>query len=305
MKALLVGESREGVIQESFYELVGFANKLNLETSMFLVGKESSLPTIDGLLYLADSEKYGDYNPSIHKQLLLDTIDKEKPDYIVFSHSTYGWDLAPRIAVSQQISQVSEIIAVENNEFIVPACNSKLRRKVKPSSDVVLLTLQGGAFNAPDERSGSPEIISIDTPETKGPIDLKGYELAAATGVDLSKAEVIVCAGRGVGKKENIAIVEQLAKSLGGEIGGSRPVIDAGWLDSSLQVGVTGTTVSPKLYVACGISGAVQHIVGMKKSDFIVAINTDRDAPITDVADVLVEKDLKEFIPILVEKLGK
>jgi len=305
MKALLVGESREGILQASFYELVGFSKALNLETSTFLVGKESSLPTVDGKLYLADSDKYGDYNPSIHKQLLLDTIEKEKPDYIVFSHSSYGWDLSPRIAAAQKISQISEIIAVENNEFIVPACNSKLRRKVKPTSDVTLLTLQGGAFSAPENRNGSPEVISIDTSEASDSVGLKGYEMTPKTGVDLSKSEVIVSVGRGVGKKENIAIIEDLAKALGGDIGGSRPVIDAEWLDSSLQVGVTGTTVSPKLYVACGISGAVQHLVGMKKSDFIVAINTDRDAPITEVSDVLIVNDLKEFIPILVEKLGK
>ncbi len=122
-------------------------------------------------------------------------------------------------------------------------------------------------------------------------------------GVDLGKAEIIVSAGRGIGKPENVEIVADLAQKLGGEYGASRPVVDSEWVDHNRQVGTTGQTVSPKLYVACGISGAIQHLAGMKKSEFVVAINTDRDAPIGEVADVLVVADLKEFIPVLTEKL--
>ena len=125
---------------------------------------------------------------------------------------------------------------------------------------------------------------------------LERYEEAEAGGVDLSKSEVIVSAGRGVGKPENVAIIEDLAKALGGDYGASRPVVDSEWADHTRQVGTTGQTVSPKLYVACGISGAIQHLAGMKKSEFVVAINTDRDAPIGEVADVLVVADLKEFL---------
>jgi electron transfer flavoprotein alpha subunit len=132
-----------------------------------------------------------------------------------------------------------------------------------------------------------------------------GYEAAEAKGVDLAKAEVIVSAGRGVGKMENVQVIAALARALGGELGASRPVVDGGWVEHSHQVGTTGQTVSPKLYIACGISGAIQHLAGMKKSGFIVAINKDKDAPIGEVADVLVVADVMQFVPALTAKLAK
>jgi len=114
---------------------------------------------------------------------------------------------------------------------------------------------------------------------------------------------VIVSAGRGIGKKENVPIIAALAEALGGELGASRPVVDAGWVEHSRQIGTTGQVVSPKLYVACGISGAIQHVAGMKKSEFVVAINKDKDAPIGEASDVLVVADLMQFVPILTAKL--
>ena len=118
------------------------------------------------------------------------------------------------------------------------------------------------------------------------------------------RTALVTGAGRGIGKPENIAIIAGLAKALKGEYGASRPVVDAEWADHNRQVGTTGQTVSPKLYVACGISGAIQHLAGMKKSEFVVAINTDKDAPIGEVADVLVVADLKVFVPLLTDKIN-
>jgi electron transfer flavoprotein alpha subunit len=132
-----------------------------------------------------------------------------------------------------------------------------------------------------------------------------GYEPAEKKDVDLGKAEIIVSAGRGIGKKDNVPVIQALAKALGGELGASRPVVDAGWVEHSHQVGTTGQTVSPKLYVACGISGAIQHLAGMKKSDFILAINKDKDAPIGEIADVLVVADVMQFVPALTAKVAK
>ena len=123
--------------------------------------------------------------------------------------------------------------------------------------------------------------------------------------MDLAKAEVIVSAGRGIGKKENVETIAALARALGGELGATRPVVDAGWVEHTRQVGSSGQTVSPKLYVACCISGAIQHIAWMKKSGFIVAINKDKDAPIGEVADVLVVADVMQFIPALLARLKK
>jgi len=303
MKTLLVAEYREGQLLSSTYELVAFAEQLGAESAMFLVGTDSALPAYNGTLYLADASKYSEFNPAVHKQLLLDVIAKEQPDIVVFAHSSYGWDLAPRISLALNVAHVSEVIDVVDGVPVVPACNSKLRRDVRTKTAQMVFTLQGGAFGLEDEPSGTPTVVPIDT-DVAAQVEFCGYEEAEAGGVDLSKAEVIVSAGRGIGKPENLEIIAALAKALKGEYGASRPVVDSEWADHSRQVGTTGQTVSPKLYVACGISGAIQHLAGMKKSEFIVAINTDKDAPIAEVADVLIVADLKEFVPAMTEKIN-
>lgn len=303
MKALLVAEYRDGQLLGSTYELVAFAEAFGADSAMFLVGSESALPQYNGTLYLADSGQYGEFNPAVHKQLLLDVIAKEQPEMVVFSHSSYGWDLAPRVALALGAAQISEVAEIKEGVLVVPVCNAKLRREIKTETAQTVITLQAGAFGLTDEPVGAPTVEKIDT-DAAPQVEFGGYEEAEAGGVDLSKAEVIVSAGRGIGKPENLEIIEKLATALGGEYGASRPVVDSEWADHSRQVGTTGQTVSPKLYVACGISGAIQHLAGMKKSEFIVAINTDKDAPIGEVADVLVVADLKEFVPALTEKVA-
>ncbi len=302
MKTLLVAEFREGTLRPEYTQLLAFAQSVNAEAAMFLVGSASELPKFAGTLYLAEAADCGEYAPAVHKQLLLDAIAREQPDQVIFLHSSYGWDLAPRIAVALAAAQVSEVIAVEDGLPVIPACNAKLRRKVRPTTAQAVLTIQAGAFSLDQDTAGTPTVIQLTT-DAASTVRCTGYEAAKAEGVDLTKAEVIVSAGRGIGKPENVVMVQALAKALGGEYGASRPVVDAGWVEHSRQVGTTGSTVTPKVYVACGISGAIQHLAGMKKSDFIVAINTDRDAPIGEVANVLVVADLKQFLPVLTEKL--
>ncbi|MCL2790524.1 MAG: electron transfer flavoprotein subunit alpha/FixB family protein [Desulfobulbus sp.] len=303
MKTLLVAEFREGKLRAEYSQLIAFAQQQQTEAAMFLVGTASDLPKFNGPLYLADVAKYGEYNPTVHKKLLLEAIDKEQPAQIIFLHSSYGWDLAPRIAVALQAAQISEIIAIEDGLPVIPVCNAKLRRRIKATTPRTVLTIQAGAFGLDGDPEGVPTVVAVDT-DASGKVQCTGYEAAKIEGVDLTKAEIIVSAGRGVGKPENVAMVQALAKALGGEYGASRPVVDAGWVEHNRQVGTTGSTVTPKLYVACGISGAIQHLAGMKKSDFIVGINTDKDAPIGEVANVLVVADLKQFLPVLTEKLN-
>ena len=302
MKVLLVGEYREGKVLETTYELVSFANKLGADSAMVAVGTDADLPKYAGTLYLADAAKLSEYNPAAHKQAVLDAVSKENPDAVVFVHSSYGWDLAPRVAAALGAGQVSEVVAVDGDDFVVPACNSKLRRNVKVASGKKVITIQAGAFQPAAD--GSPNVVKLDTASGSG-VEFAGYEAAEKRGVDLTKADIIVTAGRGVGKKDNIPVIQALAEAFGGELGASRPVVDNEWLDHSHQVGTTGQTVSPKLYVACGVSGAIQHLAGMKKSEFVVAINTDKDAPIGEVADVLVVADVLQFAPVLTQKLKK
>jgi electron transfer flavoprotein alpha subunit len=303
MKALLVGEYRQGKLLGSTYETVAFAQKLGAEAVLFAVGSESDLPKFGGKLYLADAATCGEYNPQGHKALLLEVIAKENPDLVVLSHSSYGWDLAPRLAAALKAAQVSEVVDLLDGAFIVPACNAKLRRQVRPKSALTVVTLQSGAFGLTGEPAGSPAVERIEAQEAEGQVEFVGYEVAEKGEVDLTRAEIIVSAGRGVGKPENVELIASLARALGGELGASRPVVDAGWVDHSRQVGTTGQTVSPKLYVACGISGAIQHLAGMKKSAFVVAINKDKDAPIGEVADVLVVADVLQLAPVLTGKI--
>ena len=209
------------------------------------------------------------------------------------------------MAAALRVGQVSEVIAVVDGKLEVGLCNAKLRRTVASSAGRTVVTIQAGAFSPTGEPQGAPQVEALDIAGDGSGVEFAGYEPAEKKDVDLTKAEIIVSAGRGVGKKENVAIIAQLAKAFGGELGASRPVVDAGWVEHSHQVGTTGQTVSPKLYVACGISGAVQHLAGMKKSDFIVAINKDKDAPIGEVADVLVVADVLQFAPALTAMLQK
>jgi electron transfer flavoprotein alpha subunit len=302
MKTLLVAESREGKLLNASYELIAFADALGAEKVMVLVGGEGDLPKFDGKLYLADAGTFGEYNPDAHKKLILDVAANEAPDMVVFCHSSYGWDLAPRVAFALQAAQVSEVAGIDDGNLVVPVCNAKLRRQVRSTSATTVVTLQAGAFGLKAEPGGIPDVQKLAA-DAAGNIVFEGYEQAESGGVDLGKAEVIVSAGRGIGKPEHIAIIADLAKALGGEYGASRPVVDAEWAEHHRQVGTTGQTVAPKLYVACGISGAIQHLAGMKKSEFIVAVNTDKDAPIGDEADVLVVADLKQFVPLLTERI--
>jgi electron transfer flavoprotein alpha subunit len=302
MKALLIAESRQGKILPGSYETLAFANKIAAEAAMFLVGSENALPKFDGRLYLADVAEAGEYNPDEHLRLLLEVVARENPQLIVLSHSSYGWDLAPRLALALQAGQISEVVACEGDKMVVPACNSKLQRVVRAQSGLTVVTLQAGAFSPSGDPAGTPTVEKL-TAQAGAKLEFAGYEEAEKGGVDLSKAEVIVSAGRGIGKPENLAMVEALAKALGGEYGASRPVVDSGWAEHNRQVGSTGQTVAPKLYVACGISGAIQHRAGMMGARYVIAVNRDARAPIFQVADWGIVGDLHEVVPELTRQL--
>jgi len=305
MKALLVCEYRQGKLLESTYELLAFAGRLGADKIMLLIGSEAQAPKFQGKVYLADAGVFGEYNPDLHKYLVLDVAQKEKPDYIVFVHSSFGWDLAPRVAAALKAAQVSEIVGVVDGKFEVPSCNAKMRRLLAARTPQAVLTIQAGAFSYQGEARGTPQLERVELAGSTPRVDFIGYEAAEKKAVDLAKAEVIVSAGRGIGKKENVDTIAALARVFKGELGATRPVVDAGWVEHTRQVGSSGQIVAPKLYVACGISGAIQHIAGMKRSDFIVAINKDRDAPIGEVADVLVVADVIQFVHALTARLRK
>lgn len=297
MKTLLVFEARQGQLQGSAAELLAFADRLGAEVVGVLPGEAAALPTFSGRLLRAHLED-GQSEP--HCAAVLAAVERENPDLLVFPHSSYGWDLAPRVAARLGIPLFSEVVALGDQGFELSCCNGKMRRYAQALGARSAVTLQAGAFSGAPE--GVPQVETLQVAETSR-TEFLGYSAAEAKAVDLTRAEVIVSAGRGVGRKDNLPLIEALAKALGGEVGATRPVVDAGWVEHSRQVGTTGQTVGPKLYVACGISGAIQHLAGMKKSDFVVAITKDKEAPIAEVADVLVVADLVQFVPALTARI--
>ena len=294
MKLLLVGEVRDGAIAPEVAELFGFTAHLGAETAMVLAGASGDLPAFEGRLYRADAGHAFDMTYS--KRLVLAAVEREQPDAVVLLHSSFGWELAPRVAFAMQSAQLSGVVGLDDGGYVVESCNGKMRRTVKPLTSRAVLTIQPGAFAA-TPMAGTPEVIAIDA-EPDAAVEFLGC-IQPERDVDLSRASVIVSAGRGVGRAERIELARALADARGGEVGASRPVVDAGWLERARQVGSSGQNVSPALYVACGISGAIQHLAGMKGSGFVLAINTDRDASIASVADVLVVADVAEFLPTL------
>ncbi|MGB8930521.1 MAG: electron transfer flavoprotein subunit alpha/FixB family protein [Anaeromyxobacteraceae bacterium] len=305
MKSLLVCEVREGKLRESFGELLAFAEAIGGERELLLIGDEALAPGVEGRLWVAPPSPRGEFDPAWLKAAVIEAARRCGADRIVFVHSSWGWDVAPRVAAALGAAQVSDVVGVDEGGLEVGCCNGKMRRVVAPRTAQAVITIQPGAFPPRGERSGAPVIERLAPPAQADGMAFLGYEAAAPRGVDLAHAQVIVSAGRGVGKKENVEIVAALAKALGGELGASRPVVDAGWVDHGRQVGTTGQTVAPKLYVACGISGAIQHLAGMKRAEFVVAINKDRDAPIGEVANVLAVGDLVQLLPAITARLQR
>jgi electron transfer flavoprotein alpha subunit len=304
MKTLLVCEVRDGKPRESAWELLAFAEALGGEREMLLVGDEAAAPRFAGKLWVAPAGAR-EYDPARHRALVVEAVRRSGADRVVLVHSSWGWDLAPRVAAALGATQVSDVVAVAEGGFEVGCCNGKMRRLVAPRTPLAVVTIQPGAFPHFGERAGVPFVERIDAPETPSGVDFLGYEEPAARGVDLGRASVIVSAGRGIGKRENLDLVAALARALGGELGASRPVADAGWVEHGRQVGSTGQTVAPRVYVACGISGAIQHVAGMKRSEFVVAVNKDREAPIGEIADVLAVGDLVQLLPAVTARLAR
>ncbi|HHE31167.1 MAG TPA: electron transfer flavoprotein subunit alpha/FixB family protein, partial [Chlorobaculum parvum] len=162
MRLLLVGECRDGRLAAEIAELFGFAARLDAEVSMALAGLADDLPAFDGRLYLADLETYGEFSSGAHKRLVLAAVEREQPDAVVLLHSSYGWDMAPRLAAAMQSAQLSGVVGLDDDGYVVESCNGKMLRTVRPQTPVAVLTVQPGAFKSP-AMSGQPEVIAVET----------------------------------------------------------------------------------------------------------------------------------------------
>ena len=224
--------------------------------------------------------------------------------HILFPATANGKNIAPRVAAKLDAAQITDVIAVESADtFQRPIYAGNAIATVQVDGDTKVLTVRTTAFDGVAAEDGSAEVVSIDAVADSGLSKFVGREVVESDRPELTAADVIVSGGRGVGSQENFAIIENLASKLGAAVGASRAAVDAGYAPNDLQVGQTGKVVAPQLYVAVGISGAIQHLAGMKDSKVIVAINKDAEAPIFGVADYGLVADLFQAVPELTEKL--
>jgi electron transfer flavoprotein alpha subunit len=263
-------------------------------------------------VYAVEHDLLKDYTPDGYTAALKQLIAQVKPEVVVFPHTYQVRDFAPKLATALGRVLVSDVVSqrVEDGKlvFVRQLFQGKINVDVKLKGAAPwFASLQAGAWRADQVQAGSATVEKFTPQIAAGDIRTKPLDLfrEAQRAVDLTAAEIIVSVGRGIKEAENIPIVQQLADALGAELAASRPICDAGWLPMERQVGSSGQTVAPKMYVAVGISGAIQHLVGMKGSKTIVAINKDANAPIFEVADYGVVGDLFQVVPALVEEIKR
>jgi electron transfer flavoprotein alpha subunit len=308
---LIVAEIQKGAIRESTYELASFAQKLagaGHEVKSLVLGQgvkdqaEALAKKGGGEVFVAESDALANYNADAFTQATQAAVAASGAELVFLSNTPSGWDFAPRVAAALDAAFVTDCFDVADEggtiTFKRRVFNGKLDAEVK-TSGVTVATFQPGATK-PFEDSTDGKVTDLDAGIGECKTKFVEIKAAEAKGVDLTKAGVIVSGGRGLGAPEKFPeLIQPLADALGGAMGASRPVVDAGWLPHEYQVGSSGQVVAPKLYIAVGISGAIQHLVGMKGSNFIIAINKDPDAPIFEVADLGVVADLFEIVPAL------
>ena len=319
---LVVLENQRGNIHAFSQEAVAagqqLSTKLGLDLSILCLGENASSLRDQASDYkaknliLAQHDIINTYSADGYSKALSQIVSELSPKYVLMGHSYMVRDFLPRVSAKLDIPFVSDIIAVEYDGdspiFSRQVFNAKLATKVKTTSDTVLLSFQSAAFSSDDIQIGGSEnqsdfSINLETSDIKSQSEAEFQE--SASGVDLTTAELIVSVGRGIESQDNLPLVESLASAMGAEIASSRPVVDMGWLPPYRQIGSSGQAVSPKLYLSVGISGAIQHVVGMKGSKTIMAINKDEDAPIFEIADYAVIGDLMEIVPKLTEEIQK
>jgi len=259
---------------------------------------------------VAKNEKLGTYTPDGYADAWSEVIKSTNPQYILMSHTYQVRDFAPKVAARFGREVVGDCIRYKSDQgkltFTRRIFLGKLDADVTIGGDApYFVTFQSGAFRGENAAKGTASVESMDV--NVGEIRMTPEEpfQEAKASVDLTKSEIIVAIGRGIKSQENIAVAQQLADALGADLAASRPICDAEWLPIDRQIGSSGQTVAPKLYLALGISGAIQHIVGMKNAGTIVAVNKDAEAPIFDIADYGIVGDLFEAVPVMIEEIKK
>ena len=317
---LVIAEHRQGTLNRATWEAVAGAQQLGDNVSVLVLGKGVAGVAAElagarvSTVVSVEHDALEHYTADGYTAALQAAITELNPDVVVFAHTYQTRDFAPKLAARLNRSIITDVAGIKRDAdevlFVRPMFQGKLVADVRPLGQKPhLVTLQAGIFRADQAARGEaparvePLAVTLDSSAIRQRPEAPFQEAKQA--VDLSQAERIVSVGRGIKEPANIAMAQQLAEAMGAELAASRPICDAGWLPMDRQVGSSGQTVAPKLYVALGISGAIQHLVGMKGSQTIVAINKDREAPIFEVADYGIVGDLFEIVPALTAALKK
>jgi len=319
---LVIAEHAEGRMRSVSYEALGVASRLAQRTggSVTAAVAGSRIESLAGSLgaygaekvYFVDDTGLADYSQEGYSAAIVRMVEEAAPDVVLFAASTRGKELSARVAARMGAAIASDCIDVVYEDGPVatrPMYAGKIISKVKLTGGKPhILSLRPKIFPVPEKAEGqSPELVRVDAglDQTSIRAKVKEFLKPETEFADVTEADVVVSGGRGLKDGGNFKILEELAKILGGSVGASRAAVDAEWRDHADQVGQTGKIVNPNLYVACGISGAIQHLVGMRTAKCIVAINKDPEAPIFKVADYGVIGDLFEVVPLLKEELGR
>lgn len=313
---LAIIEQRDGKIKKSSFEA---ASKASTLASVFGCDAVAVIPAasvenskdlaqygVKKVVTLSDAA-FANYSPSGYAKAVVDYANGCGADTLIFANTALGKDLAPRVAAGLDGAIVSDVtsLEVENGSLVAirPVFAGKALQKVKTNAAIKVFTLRPNVFPLVE----SPFDSTFETVALSGSdVSTTVIEIKKSEGkLDVAEANIIVSGGRGLKESGNFHLVEELAGVLGGAVGASRAVVDAGWRPHGEQVGQTGKTVTPSLYIACGISGAIQHLAGMASSKYIVAINKDKDAPIFTIADYGIVGDVFEILPVLKEELKK
>ena len=314
-------EHRDGVLNKTSLEAIAaaqnLASQLQQPVTAVIPGGNTDALANDIAAYdlvkviRANNAKLAEYTPDGYSDAMEHVVRQLDPQLVVMPHTYLVRDFAPKLAARFKKSLISDCIRAQVSGSAITFTRRIFLGKldadvVSDGEPPVFATFQSGAYRPDQAAKGSGatvEAMEVEVGEVRMTPEAPFQEVKAA--VDLSKADIIVAVGRGIKSKDNLALAEKLAEVLGADLAASRPICDAEWLPIDRQIGSSGQTVAPKLYVALGISGAIQHLVGMKNSGTIVAINKDAEAPIFDIADYGIVGDLFEAVPVLTEEIRK
>ena len=314
-KVLVIADIKKGVVKAGTSELLSKAKAIGAETAVAAIG--SNIESLAGALadagsdtqYIADDASLELFSAGPFTSCVVDAANQFGADLIWFGFSETGKAVAPRVAAQLGVACASEITDVDISgdqvQIVRPAIANKVMQKVKINSERLVAVVRAGAFEAAEDISGTENVVKLAAPEADLKAVIKEIISDASGEIDLADADVVISVGRGAKDQAGVDLVKELADDLAAGFGSSRAMVDGGFMAHNKQVGQTGKIVAPTLYMAIGISGAIQHLAGMNGSKTILAVNKDPEAPIFNVADYGIVGDLFEVVPILREEIKK